>query len=124
MEYKTAQELDLPAPTGSCWTCGFSCMPYSAKCYGVMELAKPIKIGLRQEKLIQICSTCLSVLLIANKEYLYKGSSLGEKPMGGPYRKAYLVSRDGKRVAIWKVLPKEPWLESIQELPPRNLQKR
>jgi len=117
-EYKTAQELGLPwPPRGDCWTCGFSLMPFEAKCYGVGELVEPAHTG---ETFIPVCSTCFTVMVTMNKDYLYKGSYTGEKPMGGPYKRMYLVDRGGLRVAIWEVIGHEPWLKQTQVLPPKG----
>jgi hypothetical protein len=104
--YKTAKDLGLPQPLGECWTCGFSLLPHQAKCYGVAE--EP------DGTFVPVCAVCFQVMTIMNRELLHEGDWLGEKPMGGPYIKMYLVGLDG-RVAIWKVLDHEPWLEQIQK---------
>ena len=90
-----------------CWVCGFSLIPPNAKCYGVAE--EP------NGQLVPVCGICLQVMVTMNRPYLHVGDNLGEKPMGGPYVKMYLVGLDG-RVAIWRVLDHEPWLEQIQKL--------
>jgi len=59
-------------------------------------------------------------MLTVNKDYLHIGSELGEKPMGGPYKKMYLVNREG-HVAIWEVLDHDPWLNQIQRIPQKEI---
>ena len=118
-EYKTAQELGLPwPPRGECDTCGFSLMPHSAKCYGVAELIECS--GVFPDGFVSVCSTCFTVMVTMNKDYLYRGSYTGEKPMGGPYKRMYLVDRSGLRVAIWEVIGHKPWLKQTQVLPPKG----
>ncbi len=115
----SGSEPEVPTPpslsfSGECWTCGFSLIPHNAKCYGVAEEPDGTKVP--------VCSTCFQIMVSMNREFLHVGDWSEGKPMGGPYTKMYLVGLDG-RVAIWKVLNHDPWLEQIQKLPLKEIQK-
>ena len=91
---------------GECWICGHQTYERNEKLHGYQEdLSGELQL---------ICSTCVQVQLIANKESLH-----GKDCNGSPFVRMFIVgtSPNKPRKAIgYRVLDRQPWIEKYGEL--------
>ena len=109
MTYKSYEEWGLPPFDNECYICGHSTMGNGQKFIGFQEIEPDPDGKTLYERFHPICSVCVQVQLVANKEALHEGINCWK-----PIKRVFLVRLDKIHIGVYEVLDKEPWIQMVQ----------